>query len=605
MGIYTYLCEEIFNIGYYMRKLTIQKHNQSSEKSTNNLITEEQELHKEPETWTIITALDIILTAAEDSNLSDEFWEICKSPLDFLTEKLGLTKMQIVILAILVEMGEPMSWRGFGKYLDCSRLTIMTYSEEIEDLVAKRWIIRRGVREIGGSFQGFALARGVVTALRRNQVFIPEQIDNLSLQDLVEKMETRIDRNMNNNLIEFSDDEEWMLQMCNANPQLPLCNKLQQFKNDIHIQSLFLLIVIDYSLWADSEDEGLNLSTIDHIYPMDYETNGMRKKLKDGSHPLIKAGLIEHKCVDGIANPEAYSLTRYSKEELLCGYVPSRAKCPSKQQKDKSIKSHTLIKEKDMFYNATEQEQIERLTSLLSQENLPSIQKRLEEEGMRKGFACLFYGAPGTGKTETVLQIARKTGRDILQIDIAGMRDKYVGESEKNIKAVFQRYRDICKNSDVIPILFFNEADGIFGKRSTSNSINPSVTKMDNAMQNIILQEIEDLEGILIATTNLTCNLDSAFERRFLFKIEFEKPSIDVKAKLWSSMLGSNISNEEAMMLAKRFDFSGGQIENIARKRTIDYILSGKKATIDEIERFCKSELLDKNTERRSIGFAC
>ena len=102
MGIYTYLCEEIFNIGYYMRKLTIQKHNQSSEKSTNNLITEEQELHKEPETWTIITALDIILTAAEDSNLSDEFWEICKSPLDFLTEKLGLTKMQIVILAILV-----------------------------------------------------------------------------------------------------------------------------------------------------------------------------------------------------------------------------------------------------------------------------------------------------------------------------------------------------------------------------------------------------------------------------------------------------------------------------------------------------------------------
>ena len=124
-------------------------------------------------------------------------------------------------------------------------------------------------------------------------------------------------------------------------------------------------------------------------------------------------------------------------------------------------------------------------------------------------------------------------------------------------------------------------------------------------MQNIILQEIEDLEGILIATTNLTCNLDSAFERRFLFKIEFEKPSIDVKAKLWSSMLGSNISNEEAMRLAKRFDFSGGQIENFARKRTIDYILSGKKATIDEIERFCKSELLDKNTERRSIGFAC
>ena len=256
-----------------------------------------------------------------------------------------------------------------------------------------------------------------------------------------------------------------------------------------------------------------------------------------------------------------------------------------------------------MFYNSSEQEQVERLASLLSQENLPDIQQRLENEGMRKGFACLFYGGPGTGKTETVLQIARQTGRDIMQVDIAGMRDKYVGESEKNIKAVFARYRDVCKQSEVMPILFFNEADGIFGKRSTIGGANPSVEKMDNAMQNIILQEIEDLEGILIATTNLTCNLDDAFERRFLFKIEFHKPDEEVKAKLWRSMLGDSITNEDAHELAIRYDFSGGQIENIARKRTIEFILSGKKASFEEINEFCKHELLDTKKERKPIGF--
>ncbi len=99
---------------------------------------------------------------------------------------------------------------------------------------------------------------------------------------------------------------------------------------------------------------------------------------------------------------------------------------------------------------------------------------------MRKGFACLFYGAPGTGKTESVLQIARQTGRDIMQVDIAGMRDKYVGESEKNIKAVFQNYRELCKKSEVMPILFFNEADALINKRT--ERIEHSVDKMDNAM---------------------------------------------------------------------------------------------------------------------------
>ena len=149
------------------------------------------------------------------------------------------------------------------------------------------------------------------------------------------------------------------------------------------------------------------------------------------------------------------------------------------------------------------------------------------------------------------------------------------------------------------PILFFNEADAIINKRT--ENVERSVDKMDNAMQNIILQEIEDLEGILIATTNLTANLDKAFERRFIFKVEFCKPDTEVKTKIWSSML-NDISIDDARQLASRFDFSGGQIENIARKRTVDYILTGKIASLDEIEGYCRAELLN-GKERRHIGF--
>ena len=553
---------------------------------------------KEPDTWTIITALDRILDLAQDSQLSDEFWKSVKNPLAFLNKELGLTNVQIVALAMLIEAGEPMSWKSMGNYLGCSRLSIMVYSEEIEELVTKRWAIHKGVHEIGGFFEGIALVRGVVTALRHNKTFVPEKIDGLNEQQFVDKLERHVEKNMNDRNAVFNDDEEWMREFAKANPHLPLCHEVLKF-DDIHVQSLLLLIVVDYAQWEGSDGEGLTFQTIDGLYPEEYDCDFMREGLRDGSHPLIQCGYIEHKCNEGQADTEQYMLTRKAKAELLSAYTPSHSKCRRMRPDNRFLKGHASIREKSLFFNTSEQEQIERLTSLLSIETLPSIQKRLEEQGMRKGFACLFYGAPGTGKTETVLQIARQTGRDLMQVDIAGLRDKWVGESEKNIKEVFARYRKLCQNSEVMPILFFNEADAIINKRT--ENVEHSVDKMDNAMQNIILQEIEDLDGILIATTNLTSNLDKAFERRFLYKVEFHKPDTDVKTKIWRSML-KDISADEARQLASHFDFSGGQIENIARKRTVDYILSGKFASLDEIEGYCRAELLG-GKERRSIGF--
>lgn len=557
----------------------------------------------EPTEWSVITALNRVVDLAYESSLSPEFWERCKNPLAYLRQRLGLTDIQIIIIAILVESGDTMSWRNFGKYLHCTRLSIMCYSDDIEDLVEKRWIYRSKTREIGRSAEGFVLAKGVVTALRHNKEFVPEKIDGLTIQELLDKIERHVDKNMDDHTVEFEDDEKWMVQLCKANPQLPLCQEVMRFEEDLHVQSLLLMVVYDYAQWADSEEEGLSMSSIDNLYPDEYETNHMRHRLLDGTHVLIRSGYIEHKCADGMADPERYMLTQKSRELLLKDYTPSKSKCLRRLSMSRELKNHSIIKQKSMFYNAEEQQQIDRLTSLLDQTNLPAIQSRLEQEGMRKGFACLFYGAPGTGKTETVLQIARQTGRDIMQIDIAGMRNKYVGESEKNIKAVFARYRDICRRSEIMPILFFNEADAIFGKRTTVEGNNPSVEKMENAMQNIILQEMEDLDGILIATTNLTCNLDAAFERRFIFKVEFRKPDSEVRGKLWKSMLGENISDNDACRLAHRYDFSGGQIENIARKRTIEYILSGKNLCFEELDELCKNEMLTKKSERPRIGF--
>lgn len=256
---------------------------------------------------------------------------------------------------------------------------------------------------------------------------------------------------------------------------------------------------------------------------------------------------------------------------------------------------------KQMFYNCTEKTAIDQLTDLLQQEQFTAIQERLAQHGMRKGFACLFYGSPGTGKTETALQLAKATGRDIMQVNITDVKSKWVGESEQNIKAIFDNYRKYCKRCKTLPILLFNEADAVIGTRMEHTS--RSVDKMENAIQNIILEEMEKLEGILIATTNLTSNMDKAFERRFLYKIEFHKPSLEARTGIWQSMLPT-LKAEEATILATEYELSGGQIENIVRKNMVEHILYNTPTTIDNIRHYCESESIERMQAGRAIiGF--
>ena len=266
---------------------------------------------------------------------------------------------------------------------------------------------------------------------------------------------------------------------------------------------------------------------------------------------------------------------------------------------DNSMLASGKIAHKDLYFCEGVQRQIDTFANLISEQHYNDICARLKEKGLRQGFACLFYGAPGTGKTESVLQLARQSGRDIMQVNVSEIKDKWVGESEKNIKAVFDRYRALVRQSKRAPILLFNEADAIIGKRLTN--VSRSVDKMENAMQNIILQEMESLEGIMIATTNLEENMDGAFERRFLYKVRFEKPEAEQRCHIWQSLLPT-LPAETAMMLASKYDFSGGQIENIARKCGVESVLYGDDAVTEElIDRFCSEEFISKKGVK--IGF--
>jgi SpoVK/Ycf46/Vps4 family AAA+-type ATPase len=184
-----------------------------------------------------------------------------------------------------------------------------------------------------------------------------------------------------------------------------------------------------------------------------------------------------------------------------------------------------------------------------------------------------------------------------MKVDFSQIKDKFVGESEKRLKAVFDRYAEFVKGNEITPILLLNEADALLSKRIHVTS---SVDQMNNSMQNILLEEMENFEGILIATTNLIPNLDNAFERRFLYKIEFTQPDPEVRFHIWKCHF-SEIEDIVLTEISEKFNFSGGQIENIARKAKMNELLFLRKVTIDELKEMCNAEFLTPT--KRTMGF--
>ena len=387
-----------------------------------------------------------------------------------------------------------------------------------------------------------------------------------------------------------------------------LCEELQQLFEDNpqvgfvkHLKEYYLsdedemMVAFFAHRLINRDDDDIRFCDIEDLYDSRADFTNAKSELRIGEHKLQEKKLIEHKCVDGLADVTKYKLTDAAKRDLL-----AEMKINATEEKLADMLDASKLTEKKLFFPKDIERQVEELGSFLQPENYQKIQERMKEKGFRYGFACLFYGSPGTGKTETVYQLAKKTGRNIMVVDVPQLKSMWVGQSEKNVKALFDRYREQVSKAKLTPILLFNEADAIIGKRK--NGAENAVDKMENSLQNIILQEMEQLDGIMIATTNLQQNMDKAFERRFLYKIKFDKPTEEARACIWHSMI-PDLSELDVHTLASKYVFSGGQIENIARHYAIDSILHGQaEDVLPMLIRHCDNERLDESNVKK-IGF--
>lgn len=204
----------------------------------------------------------------------------------------------------------------------------------------------------------------------------------------------------------------------------------------------------------------------------------------------------------------------------------------------------------------------------------------------------LFYGPPGTGKTLIANAVAYTLKRRLLTLDCSRVLSCWVGESEENTRRIFDRYREISKGMNDPPVLFLNEADQFLHRRISASK---SADHMYNQMQNIFLEQLEQFNGVLIATTNLVENMDTAFSRRFHYKVEFKRPGPDERLRLWQVHIPGKAPLAEDVdlrYLAEHYDLSGSQIAVVVQNAATRGARRENKITQDDFIRACEAELV-------------
>ena len=539
----------------------------------------------------LLAAIEQIVDKAKGTGLSAEFFRKADRYIRYVSEVMELTKEQSVMLALFVDNScdTDITISSFGEYLGCRTSRLLRYMNDI-DVLEKRELIRGRHSHDEVTYR---VPVELIEALKRNEKYVPKDYTGLTCVELFGELANIFDMRENKELrygdmVKKIDD----LFCCNSNLEY-----VQKVKSYGFSERTRMLLILFSHLFVNNSDDNVGWHDLEFMHDGRAMWISVKNRLSSGNHPLLEANIIENNNDGGFGDRNSFRMTNKAKNEL---FGELNLTSMNKRSKRGDIVRYENIVPKALFYNEKNKAQVEELASLLDDEKYNQIRSRMKDTGFRCAFTCLLYGAPGTGKTETALQLARQTGRDIMQVNISQIKSMWVGESEKNIKQVFDNYRAMVNDSQTTPILLFNEADAIIGKRQEGTL--RSVDKMENSIQNIILQEMEMLDGILIATTNLAQNMDKAFERRFLYKIKFDKPTVEARTSMWREMIPV-LNEEESRILAGKFDFSGGQIENIARHYTIGKILHGdSEDVVNTLSTYCESEKLESNDKLR-IGF--
>lgn len=540
----------------------------------------------------ILEHIEQIYTKTRNCKLEGDYQKDIKDNTQPICDWLDINENEAIVIAMafgLSIQNDRVHAEQFAKHFDCDIFKIFYFQAAINSLKEK-FLLDESTRV---STTSCTMNDRLTKAILDNDLTFRGELKFDTPMETLESFET-IYKKLTCNEMDQSLHKKLTKNYLNRAQKFELFKWISNLELSWRNQTFLLTIIWDYILGVD-EFEVKRI--IKQYLEQEFNRMDMMQQLKSEMSDLNLKNLVETVKTDYtddlVVKLTDTVINRIKSEGIDVDIY--RAKSTNKQN---LILAEKIFK-KELYYNQRETSQIENLHKILEETKLKTIQNNLSAKGLPIGITILLYGAPGTGKTETVFQLAKWTNRNVLKIDISSTKSAWFGESQKLTKRIFKDYQNLCESENQKPILLFNEADGIIGKRKDAGST--SVADTENAIQNIILEELENFSGIFIATTNLVTNMDSAFERRFLYKIKFENPSLENKQKIWMNKIDF-IADKDAYCLAKEFNFSGGQIDNIARKIQMHEIIENARPSFEEIVSYCDHELWDRD-ERKKVGF--
>ncbi len=515
-----------------------------------------------------------------------------------LKKYFNANETEIIILTPIIFNhfnGEATHFKDLRDHFNLSALKLLQYQEYLDSLIDKKILINRFDHRVsaGKPFESsYLLSTEFADAISQKRMPVRKQTKKCETTlDVLEKVFKSTEKAMETGMNK-EDFYHLYTSIIEEAAQLDFVKNIRSLNLPLVSEISFMCII-----WKQLvNNDGLELNDAAMIAGNTQDQIRFKQGIFKGEESLIAKELVTT-TTSGLL--ETVTLIVSSKgSDILSNYEISLS---SQSEKRNARILPTQIAEKQLFYNEPEKDQITSIETILLEENYVALKDRLATRNLPVGLNVLLFGAPGTGKTETVYQLARQTGREIIRVEISQTKSKWFGESEKMIKEIFTNYAMYARSCEQMPILLFNEADAILSVRSSN--IEGNTRQTENAIQNILLEELEKFDGIFFATTNLAKNFDKAFDRRFLYKVEFAKPGIMQRRSILEKKLphlGSDICNE----IATTYDLSGGQIENIARKSEIHFIMHGTAPDKEKIIQYCREELaVNSLPERRSIGF--
>jgi SpoVK/Ycf46/Vps4 family AAA+-type ATPase len=401
-----------------------------------------------------------------------------------------------------------------------------------------------------------------------------------------------------------------------------IAERLNVTKQEIIIESLFkehnldekeqlIFLALLKEEYAGEFESLREMNTLISLVSFDdYEKIKNRALLEEGSK-LVESGLIDYD--EMLTAFGGVTRSFYIQEDIL-----QKIMHPDKEKKSKKIKLDMLVEQQEIFELIDPKTTLddvvmhpktrELMDNLLRQVDRKVV-SRLREWGIKKNrrgidAKILLYGPPGTGKTMTAVSLAKSLKKRVLSFDCSKILSKYVGESEQNVRKIFDTYKELCVKTKSEPVLLLNEADQFLSSRVSSGA--GGAEKMHNQMQNIFLEQIERFEGILIATTNFLESLDMAFSRRFDYKIAFERPDFKQRLEIWRRVLPESAVYEEDFDIASlaKYPLSGGQIVVVLKNTALKVAVKDEPIfTMEDFRQAIERETSGAFGESKPMGF--